>query len=92
MATCKNCGGTIQWGEMDDRWVPMEPVDTHRDLQKRYVDEHGVARADHRDRHNGGPPVTITKLPEPIPAEEPVAEPKRGWRQRWNDLFQPGVA
>lgn len=70
MALCKGCGAVFQWGFCDGRWVPLEPIDTHDDLDKSYVDENGVGRADHRDRHDSEQlaSVNVTRLDRKIPA------------------------
>lgn len=52
MPVCQGCGGNFQWALVDDRWVLLEPIATHNDLDRKYVDEDGILRADHRDRHD----------------------------------------
>lgn len=76
MATCKGCGAHFQWGFVDGKWVPLEPVETHDDLDKTYVDENGVLRADHRDRH-GTQSVNVMRLDQKVRAEpiDVTAEP-----------------
>lgn len=74
MALCKGCGATFQWGFCDGKWVPLEPVVSHDDLSRTYVDENGVLRADHRDRH--GPDqssVNVTRLDRKVHPKELVA-------------------
>lgn len=68
MAACRTCGSQFQWGRVDGTWVPLEPVETHDDMDRTYVDENGVLRADHRDRHPGGASVNATRLDVKIPA------------------------
>lgn len=93
MPNCNRCTKPFDWGFDGERWVPLEPVATHDDLDRTFVDENGVARADHRDRHpeGGGSGVNVKRLPVKIPAavaaeNQPstinrVAE-KRGRRSR----------
>jgi hypothetical protein len=70
MATCKGCGMPFTWGNLNGKWVPLEPTETHSDLDRTYVDENGELRADHRDRHSGGASVNISRLDRKIPAEQ----------------------
>jgi hypothetical protein len=67
---CRECGSAIDWGFDPDtqRWVPLEPVETHADLPRSFVDEDGLLRADHRERHGGGA-TTVTRLRKKVPAE-----------------------
>jgi hypothetical protein len=74
MATCRGCGDTFDWGFCDGRWVPLEPVETHDDLDRTYVDEDGELRADHRDRHSGGRSVNVARLDRKVRAEEVETE------------------
>lgn len=69
---CKGCGQPIQWGFCDGRWVPLEPMETHGELDRRYVDEDGEFRADHRDGCNAGGEgsVNVTRLAKRIRPEE----------------------
>lgn len=64
----------FQWGRCGDDWVLLEPVETHDDLDKSYLDENGAPRADHRDRHDGVPAVNVTRLARKIRAEVVVNE------------------
>jgi hypothetical protein len=69
MAKCKNCGGKIEWGQVQERWVPLEPLAHSEGLDVRfdYVDSDGHFRCDHRllcDEQN--PPVAVTRLDVPI--------------------------
>jgi hypothetical protein len=59
----------FQWGRCGDDWVLLEPVETHDDLDKSYLDENGAPRADHRDRHDGVPAVNVTRLARKIKAD-----------------------
>jgi hypothetical protein len=68
MPYCQGCGGTFQWGFMEGKWVPLEPVESHADMDRTYVDEHGQLRADHRDRHENGVSVNVTRLQMKVPA------------------------
>lgn len=61
---------SFTWGNLDGKWIPLEPVETHGDLDRTYVDEHGELRADHRDRHPGGASVNISRLERKIPADQ----------------------
>jgi hypothetical protein len=72
MSNCKNCGYPLDWGFDPDtgRWIPLEPIDTHDDLPRRFQDENGVLRADHRARHNSGATVNVTRLAREVPAED----------------------
>ncbi len=76
MALCKGCGATFQWGFCDGKWVPLEPVATHDDMARTYVDENGVLRADHRDKHGPGQSsINVTRLDRKIqPLEAAVFE------------------
>lgn len=67
MSACNRCGGEIEWGYMDGRYVPLEPIDLHADLDRRYKDENGILRADHRDRH-GNRAVDIRPLGKKVKA------------------------
>lgn len=66
---CKRCGLPIEWGfdERTQKWVPLEPEESHGDMQRTFVDENGVLRADHRDRHGNGS-VMVTRLDRKVPA------------------------
>lgn len=69
--TCNRCGETVEWGwdKTASRWVPLEPITTHDDLQRTFVDENNVLRADHRDRHKKGDSgVNVTRLEKKVPA------------------------
>lgn len=71
MAFCRECGSEMDWGYIGDKWIPLEPVSLHRDLDRRYKDENGTLRADHRDRHESGfsePPVALSRLPKKVTA------------------------
>lgn len=86
MALCKGCGAEFQWGFCDGKWVPLEPAATHDDMVRTYVDEDGVLRADHRDRHAGGSSVNVQRLdqkvkPEQVETEEPKHR-RRSLRRR----------
>lgn len=74
MAICKYCGDTFQWGFCDGRWVPLEPAQTHDDMDRTYVDERGELRADHRDRHPGGGSVNVTRLERKVRASDVARE------------------
>jgi hypothetical protein len=73
---CKGCGSPIQWGFCDGRWVPLEPIASHGALDRRYVDEDGELRADHRDvcPVNGSSGVTVTRLARRVRADEANAQ------------------
>lgn len=72
MAICRTCGGTFQWGFCDSQWVLLEPIGADAHLDKRYVDEDSIPRADHRDAHDVSlAPVSVTRLERRIPADEP---------------------
>lgn len=70
MPACNRCTKQFDWGRDENgAWVPLEPVETHGDLDRTYVDENGVARADHRDRHEkNGSGVNVQRLTTKIPA------------------------
>jgi hypothetical protein len=80
---CKQCGEEIDWGSVDGKkWVPLEPIESHDGMDRSFVDENGILRADHRDRHNKNESVSIMRLDKKIKAEhagEPdaVSEPLR---------------
>lgn len=92
MATCRTCGSEFQWGRVDGTWVPLEPVTTHDGMDRTYVDENGVLRADHRDRHSGGASVNAIRLDVKVPADKaaeveqaevgPVASVKRRMKRK----------
>jgi hypothetical protein len=70
MAFCRHCGLEIDWGFDGVRWIPLEPVATHDDLPRTFLDENGVLRADHRDREKASSSgVNIQRLEKKIPAE-----------------------
>lgn len=72
MPHCRNCGKLFEWGwdHESDRWVLLEPIDSDNDMFKSFIDENGIARADHRDRCSGGVTVAVTRLISKIPPEE----------------------
>jgi len=87
VSNCKSCGYPLDWGfdAETGKWIPLEPVATHDDLPRRFQDENGVLRADHRARHNSGQTVNVTRLDREIPAEmanEHSEEIKRAERNR----------
>jgi hypothetical protein len=67
----------MEWGNQDGKWIPLEPIATHDDLDRSFVDEDGVLRADHRDRCRGKS-VNITRLDKKVKAQEvlPTTKPK----------------
>jgi hypothetical protein len=71
-SSCKTCGNPLEWGFDSDqqRWIPLEPVATHDDLPRRFQDENGMLRADHRLRHSSRADVSVTRLARAVPAEE----------------------
>jgi hypothetical protein len=72
----RHCGHQIEWGfdSVTGRWIPLEPIATHDDLPRTFVDENGVLRADHRDRHRPGS-VNVTRLEKKVqPLEAQVIE------------------
>jgi hypothetical protein len=72
MPACKTCGREFEWGYNQDtgKWVLLEPVATHDDLPRTFLDEDGTLRADHRDRHEkGSSGVNVTRLTKKIPVE-----------------------
>lgn len=71
MAQCKGCGSPMDWGydSVTQRWIPLESIETHDDLEKSFVDENGILRADHRDRHEGRSGVNVIRLDKKVPAE-----------------------
>lgn len=71
MAQCRDCGGYFTWAQCDGKWVLLEPLGADVDLPKKYTDEHGHLRADHRDRHGEGAPLTVTRLKRPLPPDPP---------------------
>lgn len=74
MALCRGCGATFQWGYCNGKWIPLEPVESHGDLDRSYVDENGVLRADHRDRHPLGVSVNVKRLDNKVKAQD-AADP-----------------
>lgn len=54
MPICKKCGVEFQWAVDGDRWVLFVPVGEEGNLDRSYVDENGLLRADHRDICVGG--------------------------------------
>ena len=75
MPFCRTCGQQFQWGWCDDQWVLLEPIESHDDLDKSYMDANGTPRADHRDRHDElGASVNVVRLERRIKADVVVAE------------------
>lgn len=74
MAQCRGCGETFDWGFCDGKWVPLEPVESHDDLDRTYIDEDGELRADHRDRHPHGRSVNVTRLDAKVRADDVAQE------------------
>jgi hypothetical protein len=73
MAKCKRCGDNFDWGwdSQLDRWVPLEKADSEflSEMPRRFLDDNGDLRADHRDRC-GGRRVEIKRLNQPVQPEE----------------------
>ena len=70
MPICNTCGEPFEWGWDGERWLPLEPIATHEGLDRTFVDENEVLRADHRDKHQEGMSgVNITRLQKKVPAE-----------------------
>lgn len=81
MSNCNTCGSPISWGydASTGRWIPLEPVATHDDLDRTHVDENGELRAEHRQRHDG-PSVNVQRLRRkisPLEAQAQQAEQKK---------------
>lgn len=70
MPRCNTCGDNFQWGLCDGKWVLLEPVESHDDLDRTFIDENGELRADHRDRHPGGGSINVQRLERKIHVEE----------------------
>jgi hypothetical protein len=84
MPACNTCGEPFEWGWDGERWLPLEPIATHEGLDRTFVDENEVLRADHRDRHQEGMSgVNVTRLQKKVPAEtaDEKERPKRGRRR-----------
>jgi hypothetical protein len=81
MAMCRGCGAAFQWGFCDGKWVPLEPINTHEGMDRAYVDEDGVLRADHRDRHESGATVNVTRLDRKVRADA-AAERETNYEER----------
>lgn len=79
MSQCKTCGEPIDWCTQDGKWIPLEPIASHGDLDRSFVDEDGILRADHRDRHRR-PAVVITRLDKKVKAKD--AEHEQSFRQK----------
>jgi len=80
MPACHTCGEPFEWGWDGERWMPLEPIATHEGLDRTFVDENEVLRADHRDKHQEGMSgVNITRLAKKVPAEtaDEKERPKR---------------
>jgi hypothetical protein len=75
MPYCNGCGGVFEWGFHDGKWVLLEPAATHDDLDRTYVDENGVLRADHRDRHPRGETVNVERLSNKVKVADVPSEP-----------------
>jgi hypothetical protein len=92
----------MDWGYIGDKWIPLEPTHLHGDLDRRYKDENGALRADHRDRHGGDfsePPVALERLPKKVTAARAAQADKKGKpnpanraNKRWKGLFGRSVA
>jgi hypothetical protein len=83
MPICHSCGEPFDWGwdAQAQRWLPLEPIATHEGLDRTFVDENEVLRADHRDRHQEGQSgVNVTRLQKKVPAE--TADEKEKPRRR----------
>jgi hypothetical protein len=65
---CKSCGRPIEWAWEREaaRYHPVEPVATHGPLDRTFVDENGVLRAEHSCRTSIG----VTRLDKKVPAGE----------------------
>jgi hypothetical protein len=71
MAQCNQCGAIVQWAWIGDSWAPLEPITTHDDLDRTYMDENGVLRADHRDRHEQHyTSVNAVRLRKKVPGQK----------------------
>lgn len=74
MAHCRNCGDQMQWAYDQDRgaWVPLVPVGKDTHLDRRFVDENGTLRADHRDYciNGDGATVNVRRLSKKVRAED----------------------
>jgi hypothetical protein len=84
MPACNTCGEPFEWGWDGERWLPLEPIATHEGLDRTFVDENEVLRADHRDKHQEGMSgVNVTRLQKKVPAEtaDEKERPKRGRRR-----------
>lgn len=96
MPLCTSCGAEFEWGFHDGAWVLLEPIATHADLDRTYVDEDGVLRADHRDRHPRGSTVNVERLDRKVRVADVPSEPltkkeRRRWLRRGaesEDLFR----
>lgn len=77
MPICRTCGGEFDWGDLGDgKWALLQPIGLDRGMDRRYVDEDGVPRADHRDLHpHAGRTVAVTRLEQRIKAED-IDEPE----------------
>ena len=81
MARCKTCGNEIQFAWVDGQWIPFEPIETHGDLDRSYLDENNVLRADHRDRHSNHPSLTAIRLQQKVPAKEAKTQDPSFWQR-----------
>ena len=80
MAKCKTCGSEIQFGFVDGAWIPFEPIDTHDDMDRGYLDENGILRADHRDRHSNLPSLSAIRLDERVRAKDAKTQKPEFWK------------
>lgn len=91
MAVCKFCGDRFDWGRLNDKWVPLVPIDLHDGMMLTMADSNGNPRADHNKVCAGrGKTVTVTMLSQPVPAPmveedtryDPTREPQPRMRKR----------
>lgn len=70
MAICKYCNLPMQWGRVEERWVPLVPIGDDHGLERAYQDEDGNLRAAHKlvCTSPGGAAIKATRLPRPVPA------------------------
>jgi hypothetical protein len=74
MSKCKYCGDPIEWAQCGGKFIPLEPLDSHRALPLKYIGPDQELRADHRDAH-GSAVLQVRKLRRPVQPEQPGSVP-----------------
>lgn len=83
MPDCYTCGGPFDWGydNHTTRWVQLEPLASHDDLDRTFQDENGALRADHRERHESSS-VNVQRLAKKVPTLQAQATEAQAQKQQ----------